>query len=164
MHARTNTSEYIRWHFAVRSATRPIQSRPNRKMSRNVGNWKAYSYFFDTRTRALGNARYRESRPYFHFACLTRGVQSSASAPPRQGMRKGGECRKGAGYRGDRGVEQEKRAAADCALVNASRGWCCEGGEREREKEGGRATRHSCVSFLESNHRVYIIRTNICIS
>lgn len=52
MHARTDTSEYIRWHFAVRCATRPIQSRPNRKMSRNVGNWKAYSYFFDTHTHA----------------------------------------------------------------------------------------------------------------
>lgn len=109
---------YIRIYqmaFRCTLATRPIQSRPNRKMSRNVGNWKAYSYFFDTRTHAPGNARYRGSRPYFHFACLTRGAQPSASASPRQGMRKGGECRKGAGCRGDRGVEQEKREAVDCA-------------------------------------------------
>lgn len=121
MHARRNTSEYIRWHFAVRSATRPIQSRPNRKMSRNVGNWKAYSYFF----RYTRNARYRESRPYFHFACLTRGAQPSACLSAPWGMRKGGEYRKGSFRDGLEEGEPERRIARRrIALVNASGGWC----------------------------------------
>lgn len=85
-------------------------------MSRNVGNWKAYSYFF----RYTRNARYRESRPYFHFACLTRGAQPSARLSALWGMRKGGECCKGSFRDGLAGGEPKRRIA----LVNASGGWC----------------------------------------
>ena len=36
----------IRWHFVVCFTFH--WKRPHRKMSWNIGNWKAYSYFFDT--------------------------------------------------------------------------------------------------------------------
>jgi len=99
---RARTHEHIRWHFAVRS--RPIQSRPNRKMSRNVGNWKAYSYFFDTRSRMISRIM-----AVLSFRMLNaRGAQ--LSVPSRRGMRKGGGCSRSKGReRGEDARGEEKR-------------------------------------------------------
>lgn len=118
---------YIRWHFAVRFATRPIQSRPNRKMSRNVGNWKAYSYFFDTHTHAIS----RIAVVYFHFACLTRGVHNP---PP---TKKGGECREGAhSLPTESGMRRERTRTAERCVGKCKRGeWCRSMRKRKRERE-----------------------------
>lgn len=147
MHARThagtyrNISDGISLYVSRRALFRAALIEKCHGMS-EIG--KLIHIFFFRYTR---NARYRGSRPYFHFACLTRGAQPSAS--PHHGMGKGGECRKGSfrdgwGKGGERGGGTARRRIA---LVNASEGWC----RWER-------TRHSCVSFLESSRRaVYII-------
>lgn len=137
--ARRNISDGI---SLLRPATRPIQSRPNRKMSRNVGNWKAYSYFFFRYAPGI-RADIADRRPYFHFACLTRGatlllhycrrhhhhhhrhpppLRVTPPSPLAQGTRKGGGCRKG--------------AADGCCRVQ---GWSKEGGE------AGRNARADCA-------------------
>ena len=44
--AHVRTRQDIRWHFVVCFTFH--WNRPHRKILRNIGNWKAYSYFFDT--------------------------------------------------------------------------------------------------------------------
>lgn len=75
-------------------------------------------------------------------------------SPPRDEER--WRMPQGCRMQGDWRVEERRNARRRIALINVSRGWC-----RERARERGRATRHSCVSFLEKAAVAYILYIRI---